>query len=187
MQEIWKDIEGYEGLYQVSDQGRIKSMRYSTRYRCNMVEGAKPHIIKPSPTANGYRSVTLYKGPGVRRKYLIHRLVAMAFVPNPNGFDSVNHKDEDKSNNCASNLEWCTIYYNNNYGTARLRTSYTKGSPIMQSTLEGIPIAIYASVGIAESVTGVDRHGIIDCCHGKIGASGGYLWKRLEESPFSQK
>lgn len=105
--EIWKDIQGYDGLYQVSNIGRVKSLNYSRT--------GKEKILKPCK-ANGYLQVYLYK-EGKSKMYKIHRLVAMAFIPNPDNLPCVNHIDEDKSNNCEDNLEWCTVAYNNTYGT----------------------------------------------------------------------
>jgi hypothetical protein len=95
MTEAWKDIKGYERLYEVSNKGRIKVLRY-----------CKERILKPSVT-NGYQKITLTLD-GQRRSFKLHRLVAKAFVPNPKNKPEVNHKDFDKQNNCADNLEWAT-------------------------------------------------------------------------------
>jgi len=110
--ESWKDIEGYEGLYQVSDQGRVR----------NVMTG---RILKVQPTRN-YRHVSLCK-EGEYNSYLVHRLVAKAFIfnPNPKEYDQINHKDEDPSNNRADNLEWCSSEYNLTYGTRLNRISDT--------------------------------------------------------------
>ena len=115
--EEWRDIKGYEGKYQISDLGRIKSLNY--RGNTN-----QEHILKLKEARNGYNQVQLYKnGKGVF--YLIHRLVAQAFIPNPDNLPIVNHKDENKENNNVDNLEWCTYEYNNNYGTINKRHSET--------------------------------------------------------------
>lgn len=114
MTEIWKDIEGYEGLYQISNWGRVKSLNYNRT--------GKEGILKPIPTNNGYMIIGLYKNRKPNQ-YSIHRLVAQAFIPNPDNLPQVNHKDEDKSNNCVWNLEWCTAEYNMNYGTRNERSS----------------------------------------------------------------
>ena len=102
MEEIWKDIKGYEGLYQISNYGRIYSL--------------KKGIIKRSSLNRGYVCIRLYKN-GKGKPYSVHRLVAKHFIPNPNNYPCVNHKDENPSNNCVSNLEWCTYSYNNTYGS----------------------------------------------------------------------
>lgn len=117
MQEIWKDIEGYEGLYQVSNYGRIKSLDYRHK--------GIPKIMVSGKQNNGYMNVGLWKD---RQKttYYIHRLVAKAFLPNPDGLPEVNHIDECLSNNMVTNLEWCTSEYNANYGTRNERMRVNK-------------------------------------------------------------
>ena len=113
--EIFKDIKGYEGLYQVSNYGRVKSL-----YRIQiMPTGGKriieERILKTIKNKKGYIGVHLSKNNKDKTVY-IHRLVAQAFIPNPNNYPQVNHKDEDKTNNHVDNLEWCTAKYNSNYG-----------------------------------------------------------------------
>ena len=120
MTEIWKDIEGYEGLYQVSNLGRVKSLtryvnRFSTRWNKDASYWQPEHIMVPSVGTNGYYSIRLSKNKNAKTQD-IHRLVAKAFLDNPLGLPEVNHKDENRLNNCASNLEWCTRLYNLNYG-----------------------------------------------------------------------
>ena len=109
--EIWKDIEGYEGLYQVSNTGKVKSFR-----------GNKEKILKATVMPHNYRRVQLSKD-GKNRGFFVHRLVAKAFIPNPDNLPIINHKDEDPSNNNMENLEWCTYKYNSNYGTSKQRIS----------------------------------------------------------------
>ncbi len=112
MQEEWKDIVGYEGIYQVSNFGRIKSVDHYTynNGRCMRVKG-KIRVL--SVNKKGYCGVVLHRG---RSKFVgVHRLVAQAFIPNPDNLPCVNHKDENPSNNCIDNLEWCTYKYNNEY------------------------------------------------------------------------
>ena len=110
--EQWKDIEGYEGLYQVSNLGNVRSLKFSG--------GNKVKLLKQNTTKEGYKRVGLCKN-GKRKDYRIHRLVAMTFIPNPDNLPIINHKDEDKTNNNVKNLEWCTYEYNNNYGTRNER------------------------------------------------------------------
>lgn len=108
--EVWKDIEGYEGWYQVSNLGRIKSLERVT------IKGHIRESIMSTPLSNkGYAHITLRGKDGSRSTHRVHRLVAQAFVPNPHGYKIVNHIDCDKSNNKASNLEWCTNQYNVKY------------------------------------------------------------------------
>ena len=116
--EIWKDIEGYEGLYQVSNKGRIKSLnRIDSRGR-----KVNEKILSSKPNNKGYLRVHLYKN-GKRKPFSVHRLVAIAFIPNPNNLLEVNHKDENKENNTVDNLEWCNRKYNTNYGSRNERAS----------------------------------------------------------------
>lgn len=106
---MWKDIENYEGLYQVNELGEVKS---------------KGRILKPRPNGVGYFQVALYKN-GIRKDFYVHRLVAKAFIPNPDNLPEVNHKDENKSNNTVENLEWCSAEYNINYGSHNERMAFT--------------------------------------------------------------
>lgn len=172
MNEVWKDIDGFNGLYQISSHGRIKSFRKGKRFHSQ-----EEYLLSPTITDNGYESVTLYLAPKNRHKFLVHRLVALTFIPNPNNYSSVNHKDENKRNNHVDNLEWCTISYNNAYGTARIRQRLTVGHPVQQLTLDGFPLAIYNSSGIASELLGIPKEGIKSCCAGKIESSYGYIWK----------
>lgn len=175
MKEVWKDIRNYEGLYQVSNLGRIKSFRKSTKHRWE-----DEYILKPSLANNGYCQVTLYDNT-VRHKFLVHRLVAEAFLPNPNGYPQVNHKDENPLNNAASNLEWCTAEYNNAYGTARIRKIETTSIPVEQLTVDGHIIAIYRSVRIASEIIGVARSSLRYAVLNGTNCKG-YFWKYSDHS-----
>ena len=125
--EEWRDIKGYEGKYQVSNLGRIKSLNYRGTH--------KHEIMKPRKTTVGYEMITLTKN-GIPSQFLIHRLVAEAFIPNPNNLPCVNHKIDDyehRSDNRVENLEWCTYRYNNTYGNKiskfiKSRTGKCKGN-----------------------------------------------------------
>lgn len=114
MKEIWKEIEDYEGEYEVSNLGNVRSLNYR--------RSGEIKLLKQYTDKKGYKYVRLSKN-GKGKIYKIHRLVAMAFIPNPDNLPIVNHIDECKSNNMVSNLEWCTVAYNNTYGTARKRAS----------------------------------------------------------------
>lgn len=113
--EEWRPIQGFEQDYEVSSQGRIRS------HRKGFVQILKPIFEK----WNGYFTVSLFDADGRMHKAKIHRLVALAFIPNPHGYPCVNHKDENKTNNRADNLEWCTKAYNSVYGTSRQRARET--------------------------------------------------------------
>ena len=111
--EEWRDIEGYEGLYQISSLGRVKSFPRPT---------TPGGILKINKRKDGYCSVMLCKN-GKTKRFLVHRLVAKAFIPNPNNLPMINHKNENPSKNIVDNLEWCDNKYNCNYGTLPKRKS----------------------------------------------------------------
>lgn len=113
MAEIWKPIKGYEGIYEISNKGRIKSISSGL-------------IRKQLTDKWGYNMINLSK-EGKKTRFFVHRLVASAFLDNPNKLPQINHKDEDKTNNCVENLEWCTQKYNNEYGTRKERIREAKG------------------------------------------------------------
>ena len=121
IEEIWRPIEGYEGLYEVSNTGLIRSLDRFVGNR-NRIKGK---ILSIRIEKDGYCSVALSKDGKIKR-YKIHRLVAQAFLQNPDNLPQVNHKDEDKLNNSVENLEWCTAKYNINYGTRQERAIDTK-------------------------------------------------------------
>lgn len=131
MTEVWKPVPGYEGLYEVSDAGQVR--RISTG-----------RIIKPKVEKNGY--VRVHLSNKTAESILLHRIVAKAFVDNPNGFKTVNHIDEDKQNNCASNLEWCDMSYQNSYGKGAESRNKAKERPVLQYTKEGQFIRRYESI-----------------------------------------
>lgn len=111
MIEEWKAIPGYEGLYEVSNKGNVRNVRRNT-------------LLRLSKNNDGYIQVHLYKN-GIRNKFQVHRLVAQAFLPNIDNLPQVNHKDENKTNNNVTNLEWCTAKYNTNFGTRNIRRRET--------------------------------------------------------------
>lgn len=113
--EEWRDIEGYEGLYQVSNEGRVKSLNFHRQ----KIE----RIIKPSTNKKGYKRVLLQNN-GKKKNYLVHRLVAKTFISNPNDYPIINHKDENPSNNFVDNLEWCNSQYNNTYNNRHLKCAH---------------------------------------------------------------
>lgn len=115
--EVWRIIPGYEGRYEVSNKGNVRS------FFAGKVKRLKPMIS--AGRYNGYQMVTLYGRDKAGRKVKIHRLVAEAFIPNPARLPEINHKDENKTNNDADNLEWCTHTYNSTYGTSRQRAVAT--------------------------------------------------------------
>ena len=125
MQEIWKDIKNYEGCYQVSNLGRVRSLTRKVK-TFNGERTSKGQLLKPLKTNNGYYRVDLKQSQ--KDKYMsIHRLVAETFIPNPNNYPIINHKDNNPQNNCAENLEWCTQSYNIKYAYKHGNAKPTSG------------------------------------------------------------
>lgn len=173
--EIWKDIKGYEGLYQVSNQGRVKSLE--RRCKTKTYTRRVPEKIRSQSLDNyGYPIVSLSKDHK-HKTLAVHRLVAEAFIPNPNNFATVNHKDEDKTNNDVSNLEWCTVQYNNEYGTRVERGIKAQQRPILQCDLEGNVIKEWPGIGATERANGYSSGLISRVCNGKRLTAYGFKWK----------
>ena len=170
--EHWKAIAGYEGLYEVSDQGRVKSLKYG-----------KEKILRTGKNQHSYLLVVLYKD-GYRKTFKVHRLVAESFIPNPNKLETVNHKDEVKSNNTVSNLEWMSQKDNNNYGTRNKRMAESHiNHPALSKQVQmfdkssGELLATFPSQSEASRVTGIYRSHICSCCNGERKTAGGYVWR----------
>lgn len=180
MLEKWKDIKGYEGLYQVSNTGKIKALqRFHKTSNYSSIGYIAKEKIKTVfySKQDSYGRVGLNKNGKTTRKY-IHRLVAEAFIPNPYNLPEVNHKDENKKNNCVENLEWCSRKYNNNYGKRNKQVSIknTKKRKIYQYDLSNNLIKIWNS--IPEIKLAGFKTGHIGCClKGKRQSANGYLWK----------
>lgn len=161
MNEIWKDIKDYPN-YQVSNLGRVRNKKGSIR--------------KTKLKKDGYISITLCKN-GEHKTFLVHRLVATAFIPNPNNYTIINHINEDKTDNRAENLEWCTAKYNINYGTHNERTAKTLSIPILQFTKSGKFVRRWDSATEVERDLGFNQGSISRCLKGKKYKSvGGYKW-----------
>lgn len=174
--EIWKDVVGYNGVYQVSNLGRVKNTRLNK-------------LVKITRCGN-YEQVGLFlREKGRQITHLVHRVVLTAFVDNPDNLPFVNYKDEDKYNNRVNNLEWCDGFYNNNYGTkndrmlkTRVRKK-TKTAPkkVAQFDLEGNFIKIYDSLHDADRQTIADYRNIYMCCKGRISQHKGFIWRYVED------
>jgi len=171
---VWKPVVGYEGIYEVSDCGEVRSIPHAVNC-CIGPRTIPGKMLKQSKSKKtGYLSVCLSNG-NKKKMALVHRLVAMAFIPNVNNHPQINHKDENKSNNTVENLEWCTSKYNNNYGTIKQRISaknkISKCKPVSQ-ILNGTVIDIFPSTISARHIT--DPGHIGACCNGKRKSAGGY-------------
>lgn len=177
MQEVWKAIDGFNGVYEVSNLGRVRSYHARRKLTDNY------YILKPIKHENGYLAYELYYSKHKKKRFLAHRLVAMAFIPNPNNYPHVNHKDEDKTNNTVDNLEWCTPMYNNHYGTLRLRQSIAKSIPVEQYTADGRFLARYCSVKVAAELLHFSGPGIARACRNeaKYNLAYGYRWQYVRE------
>lgn len=189
MDEIYKDIEGYEGLYQISNLGNVKSLVDNNGV-------AREKILKPA-ISNGYKIVMLYRNK-TRKTYTVHRLVAQAFLENPNNLPMINHKDECKTNNVVTNIEWCNAKYNSNYGTRNERIanntnrskaiskSMTNNKKISKSVCafkDGKLVMTFPSTNEARR-NGFSQGAISDCCRNCFNRPSnnvykGYTWRYL--------
>ena len=175
--EVWKDIPGYEGYYQVSNLGRVKSLARKN----NMGHHLKEKILKPSFN-KGYPRVIFCKD-AIRKSFFCHRLVAIVFIPNPNNYPIINHKDENPGNCCVENLEWCSYKYNNNYGDTNIKksnshiTGKTGKKRVIQYDLDGNFVREWGSMMEAERGTGIKESNISRCCNGTIKKTHNYKWK----------
>lgn len=175
MREIFMSIKGFEGLYSVSNFGNVK--RESVKSKPGTGNYARDeHLVKQRKNNKGYLMVDLYKN-NIRSQLLVHRLVAQAFVPNPNNYSIVNHKDEDKTNNNADNLEWCTQKYNMNYGTCAERIGVANSKRVTMFSKSHEKIETFNSIIDAERKTGISNGSIGDCLHGRRKMAGGYIWE----------
>lgn len=162
MIEIWRDIKDYEGLYQVSNFGRVKNVRTSK-------------ILKVKEHTRGYLKVCLCKD-GKTKQFFVHRLVAQAFIPNPLNLPQVNHKiegEEGKKINTVENLEWCDAKYNMNYGTRNEKVS----KPVLQFSKNGCFVKEWSSVMEVQRQLGYGQGHISNCCNGKLKSAYGYIWR----------
>ena len=179
--EEWKPIRGFEGLYEVSNHGRVRTLDgwkdWATRCGNPGRRFVRGKILIPQLKNSRYLFIILHNRD-TYRIVTIHRLVAETFVPNPNNLNVVNHKDENKLNNISSNLEWCTYDYNNSYGTARERSRKKhKSIPVEQLTLDGVVIARFDGMHEAERMTGIRRCEIGRCVKKSTSTARGYRWR----------
>ena len=170
--EIWRDVEGYEGLYQVSNYGRVKSLEREIVYKDGRKKMLQERILHIFLNELGYYHVMLSKN-GTPKRYKVHRLVAKAFIPNPSNLPIINHKDENPKNNNTENLEWCDQKYNVNYGTAIERGKLKQqnrsdlSKRVAQFTLDEELVAEYNSASEVERINPQFKaSSITRCCRG---------------------
>jgi len=182
MEEVWKDIEGYEGMYQVSNFGSVRSLDrlYESKIRNNNYIVRRGINLKSTPDKDGYLKINLSKNR-TRKYHFVHRLVALVFIPNPNSFPIINHKDGNKTNNFANNLEWCTYKYNSNYGECRQKISNSKKKKVVQIDIKkNIVVSTFDSIAEATNSLSLKGNKIGLCCAGKRKTHGGFKWMYLE-------
>ncbi len=152
MQELWRSAKDYEGLYEVSNWGRVRNCRTG-------------RILQPMKNSWGYLQVDLCND-GVHKRCLVHRLVAMAFLSNPDNLAEVNHIDQNKENNCVENLEWCDHAYN---------TKYSQAKTVYQYSLDGKLCGMWSSTAECDKY-GFDHTHIAKCCNGTRKTHKGFKW-----------
>lgn len=169
--EVWKDVAGYEGLYKVSNKGNVYSVgRISSQgKKCGGL------TLKPRYVGAGYLQVSLYKNGKMKSKY-IHRLVAEAFIPNPESLLQINHIDEVKDNNELSNLEWCTREYNNHYGTRIERFTKALSKKVWAVNAETGEVITFNSTHEAGR-KGYSQSSVASACRGEYNTGGGNLYR----------
>lgn len=188
--EIWKDIKGFEGIYQVSNLGRIKSFRSNKNYFYK--DKKKFKILRGTIMNNGYRIVTLVSMTGKHSFCLVHRLVAEAFIPNPLNKKDVDHINTIRTDNKVSNLRWATrkencmnpITYRRTCADRRKRAKRgrdnTNAKPIYQYNRDMNLIGSYISVREASEATGIKMRRIDHAARGEQTQAGGFIWKRTK-------
>ena len=175
--ENWRPVVGYETLYLVSDKGNVKSLSKSITYSDGRVRKYNEKMLKLQISKTGYIIVNLSKDGHQCTKY-VHRLVAEAFLPNPEQLLEINHIDEDKSNNCSDNLEWCSRKYNNHHSRITETLNKNKKVPVLQLTLDGTFIKRWEGVREAARGLGMKTHKHIrECCLNQAKSCYGFKWK----------
>ena len=179
--EVWADIPGYEGQYQVSTYGRVRSLDHYGSNGVSMIL-YKGKILKPCMGSEGYPHIYLSGGP--QRSFMIHRLVAGTFIPNFDNKREVNHRDENKLNNLVSNLEWLSSKENANYGTrnsrvvkARKESGFIKGVSMLN--LDGNLVRDFESLSDAAKYVNGNRSNICACCNNRKEKAYGYRWRYI--------
>jgi hypothetical protein len=173
--EIFKPIKGFEGLYSISNLGRVKSHERKTYHPLYKEQLIKERILKLFPDRQDYLKVSLCKN-GKLKTYLLHRFIAEAFIPNPENKPCINHIDGCKTNNKISNLEWCTVS-ENNYHSYKLNLKKPLNKPVNQLDLNGTIIKRWESISDATNNLGICFSGVSGCLAGKKKTARGFKWQ----------
>lgn len=180
--EIWKAVVGYEGKYEVSSIGRVRSIPRYVRNSVGSQTFVEGKILTASKDKAGYIHVSLSDSEYKTRRWSVHRLVAIAFLKNPDNLPVVNHKDENKSNNCVENLEWCSQSYNLSYKDGQKKRRQQKIEMYNRET--GEYIKTFNSIDEASKETGTNRTTISQVASNNYGrrSAGGYIWRYAKDS-----
>lgn len=177
-EEVWRDINGYEGYYQVSSEGRVKSLERTYIDKIGRKRYVKECILKPVIDRYGYLLVNLYAG-GKQKMHKVHRLVCQAFHDNPENKLDVNHINENKTDNRACNLEWCTRKENCNHGTRNERLGKAQSKPVAQYAQDGELIKAWPSTMEVERQAGFSNGNISQAANGRYKKAYGFIWKYI--------
>lgn len=178
MEEIWKDVKGYEGIYAISSYGRCKSLQAKLGYgRMEDKDGIMK--IENIKHHNGYCTIKLTVNK-IKKTARIHRLVAEAFIPNPNNYPFINHIDGNKLNNNVENLEWCNHQQNMEHASKHKLINQGIKRKIKQLTLDNVEIKIFNSIREASKETNVNRDSISLCLKGIQHKAGNYKWEYVD-------
>lgn len=184
MSEIWKDIKGYEGYYQVSSYGNVKSLNRRVEHKKNRTRNIIERILKSKPNGKGYYIVGLHRN-GIMKHKTIHRLVCEAFIPNPLNKPCINHLDSNTTNNHVDNLEWVTYKENTQHGFkyGNMDIEFYKqlgkntGKKVLMFSIRNDPLLLFDNQSIAQRMSGFDSRRISDCCNNKRESYKNYKWQ----------
>lgn len=178
MEEEWRDVNGYEGIYQISNLGRLRSLDRKVKGKNNSLRLLKGKILKFSKNLSGY-PVRLLSRESTRTSFSIHRLVANAFLKKEKGKDYINHKNEIKTDNRVENLEWCTASYNNKYNGRAIKINAKRRKPVKATNVISGEEIWFISISYAHKA-GFDLAHIHDCCNGYRKTHKGYRWEYIK-------